>query len=189
MENKLVLLDKDGTIIRDKHYLGRFDDWKKNIEIYPPASRGIRLIKENDFRVAVISNQAGVARGYLNCERVKEIDREIDRRLKKEGARIDSWYFCPYVDFEYAKRKGIELPNRYVVENPRCRKPNIGMAEDACNDVGWRLNETNIYVIGDKQSDVETAINVGGKGYLVDMEKHPERFLGICREITQENGR
>jgi len=185
-KNTLVLLDKDGTIIKDKHYLGRYEGYMDEIELYPFVVEGIKLLNTTESKVAVGSNQAGVAREYFDCGRVKKIDREIDRRLGQQGAIIDSWHFCPYVDFDYAKRKNIILPNRWVAKNPGCRKPNNGMLKEACGRYGWNLKEVEMFVIGNAQSDVQTAENVGGIGYLVDMERHPKEFLEICKEITQK---
>ncbi len=59
------------------------------------------------------------------------------------------------------------------------------MLENACADFGFKLEETQIYVAGDKQTDVQTAENANGKGYLVNMEKSPEEFLRICKQIAR----
>jgi len=154
-----------------------------HIKLYPVAE-GIKLLNKGGIKVVVISNQSGVARKYFNCEILKEIDLEIDNRLNQKGAIIDAWYFCP-VGFDYAQEKNIVLPNKWVVENPKCRKPNIGMLEQTCKDLEWKINGTQIYLIGNKESDVKTAQNARGKGYLIDMEKHPEEFFRICEDIVK----
>ena len=182
---KLVGLDRDGTIIKDQYYLGSTEDYMNKIELYP-VSEGIKLLNKSGAKVVVISNQSGIAREYFDCNLVEEIDGEIFNQLKQEGAIIDGWYSCPHVDFKYAKKAKIELPGEWVVENPKCRKPNIGMLEEACDDLGLKLDDIEAYVIGDKQIDVQTAKNAGGKGYLVDMENHPEEFLKICKEIIKK---
>jgi len=184
MKRSLVGLDRDGTINKDSGHFGKSDLWYKELEIYPGVAEGIKLLNEKNIYVVVITNQAGVARGYFDCERVKEINKEIDKRFRKNGAKIDEWYFCPYVNKEYFLKRDLPVNDSWILPNNEGRKPKIGMLKEACRDLGLKLEETNIFVIGDKQSDVQTGVNAGGRGYLVDMKNHPEEFLNICKEIN-----
>ena len=122
----LVGIDRDGTIIKDDGYFGKKDNWKEQIEIYHGFTEGLKLLKRHGLKVIVASNQAGIARRYFNCQRVEEINKEIDRRLKAGGAILDGWYYCPFVGKDYAVEKGISSTSPGVNET-NMRKPGIRM--------------------------------------------------------------
>lgn len=174
----LIAIDRDGTINHDPGFFGKEDGWREELKIYNGVADGIK--KMNRFaKVAVITNQAGVSRGYFGTERVEEIHREMDSVLKTQGAVVDSWQYCPHVDKEYFIKRGLEIGNNpWVLENsPEHRKPNTGMLKKAAKDMGEKLEDfTHIYVVGDRISDIETGLNAGGKGVLVKNEKNEEQF-------------
>ncbi|MFC1989493.1 D-glycero-alpha-D-manno-heptose-1,7-bisphosphate 7-phosphatase [Chloroflexota bacterium] len=152
---RAVFLDRDGTIIEDIGYPHE----RSKIKFLPGASKAVRLLNENGFKVIIITNQAGVARGYFTEETVKEINRYIQESLAKERAIIDMIYYCPH---------HIEG----VVEEYRkecyCRKPNPGMIEQAAHEFG--INLENSFVIGDKNSDIEAGRRAGCKTILLTAE-------------------
>ena len=149
---RAVFLDRDGTIIEDVGYL---DECSK-IKFLPRVSEAIELLNENGFKVIVVTNQAGVARGYFTEETVKEINRYIQESLVREGASIDRIYYCPHhvegIVEEYRKE---------------CyyRKPNPGMIEKAVREIGIDLK--NSFVIGDKISDIEAGYRTGCRTILL----------------------
>lgn len=168
----LVALDRDGTINRDVGFLGRYDDWKEKVVIYPHVSYAIKNLKSAGFnpdgcRIIVASNQAGVARGFFNEARIKEVNQEIDSRLRQEGAVIDGWYFSVKIQSEYAKKYSIPLDSIYVDDKDTTRKPGIGMLEQAARDFNLTLKGfERVYVVGDKAVDVQTGLNAAGVGIL-----------------------
>jgi histidinol-phosphate phosphatase family protein len=140
-----VFIDRDGTINYDTKYVNRPGQFK----LLPGAAEGIRLLNQNKIPAVVASNQSGVARGYLTVKTLELIHRKMKVLLKRKGASLDAIYYCPY----------------HPEENHSCRKPEIGMALAAQHDLGLDLSRS--YMIGDNQSDMEFAGNMGAKKILV----------------------
>ncbi len=155
---RAVFLDRDGTIIEHVDYI--YDC--SQVKLIPRASDAIKLLNESGFKVIVITNQPGVARGYFTEETVREINEFIQQRLVKEGARIDKVYYCPHhaegVIEEYAK----------VCD---CRKPSPGMIEKAVRELGIDLKGS--FVIGDRAIDVEAGDRAGCRTVLLAGEAPP----------------
>ncbi len=149
---KAVFLDRDGTIIEDTGYVHERD----KVRFLPGASQAIKSLNENGFRVIIITNQAGVARGYFTEEAVKEINSFVQESLANEGAFIDMIYYCPHhvegIIDEYKKEC-------------YCRKPNPGMIEQAVRD--FDIDLKNSFVVGDHLSDVEAGRRAGCKTILI----------------------
>ncbi|MBI2047207.1 HAD-IIIA family hydrolase [Candidatus Pacearchaeota archaeon] len=180
----LVGIDRDGTIIKDDGYFGKKEDWKKQIDIYNGVVEGIKLLKGHELNVIIASNQSGVARGYFDCKRVEEINWEIDKRLKAEGAVVDGWHYCPFVGRDYAIEKCLPLTNPWVKEED-LRKPGIGMLKRACHDLRLNLDNSQIYFIGDQSSDVQAGLNANGKGILL-LTGHGKREEDKVRRMKEQ---
>ncbi len=148
----VVFLDRDGTINPDKGYLNHPD----LMELYPGAGRAIGLLQEAGLAVVVTTNQAGIAKGFLSEEILRQIHARMDELLAAEGVGVDGLYYCPH-----SPREG-NPPYRRQCD---CRKPEVGMAERAAADLGLDLSRS--YVVGDKRTDVEFARNVGAASILV----------------------
>jgi D-glycero-D-manno-heptose 1,7-bisphosphate phosphatase len=172
-ESYLVLLDRDGTINRDVGYPGRNHRWWHEIELLPGVVEGIKMLRSNSrVKLGVISNQAGVARGYFGTDRVEEVNNLVNRMLEDSGAGIEVWEYCPFVDMGYAMKKGVKIEeNKWVRHDNGDRKPGLGMVEKVSEKYGLRwenlVNNRRIYVIGDKGSDVKTGLNANGIGIFV----------------------
>jgi D-glycero-D-manno-heptose 1,7-bisphosphate phosphatase len=147
-----VFLDRDGTLVRDVNYLRRRDQ----LEILPRAPEAIRVLREHGLRVVVITNQSGVARGLLSEDDLRDIHRELERRLADSGALLDGIYYCPHHPTEGAE------PYRVSCD---CRKPGIALAQRAARALG--LNPALSYVVGDQASDMQLAARLGAKGILI----------------------
>jgi len=180
----LVGIDRDGTIIKDDGYFGKKGDWKEQIEIYNGVAEGIKLLKGHELNVIVASNQPGVARGYFDCRRVEEINHEIDRRLKAEGAVVDGWHYCPFVERDYAIEKCLSLKNPWITEKD-LRKPGIGMLRQACYDLKLNLNNSHVYFIGDRLADMQTGLNANGKSILL-LTGHGKREEDKVKEMKEQ---
>jgi histidinol-phosphate phosphatase family protein len=181
----LVCSDRDWTINVDaKHFLGAAENWREQVEFMPGVVEGINLLNGVDkVSFFIISNQAGVALGgnrfnALTEERVREVNDFIIDKLGKNGARVDGCFFCPFVSENYVRDKeeaGITINKEYVRDKNQDRKPDIGMIQKAAKKVGVKIEDCLIYVIGDRDSDVKTGLNAGGKGVLVPSPKTKER--------------
>ncbi len=143
-----VLLDRDGTIIKDLGYVGSVD----RVELLDGAAEAVAALNAADIPVAVVTNQAGVARGLYGIEDVRAVHAHLDALLARAGAHVDAWLFCPY------------HPDGTVEEYSRWssdRKPAPGMALAAAHRLGLDLSRS--WVVGDSDCDVELARGVGAR--------------------------
>ncbi len=152
MKRKAVFIDRDGTINKEVNYLHKVED----LEILPGVAEAIKLLNDRGFLVIVPTNQSGIARGYYGVEDMRKINEEISRRLAKNGAYIDAFYFCPH----HPKGKIEEF-----TISCDCRKPKSGMFLKAAGD--YNVDFPGSFSIGDKIRDLEPAKKLGCKGILV----------------------
>lgn len=150
--DQVVFLDRDGTINQEVRYLYR----KEDLKLLRGAAEGIALLRQAGFRIVVVTNQAGIARGYYSEEEMHKLHRYLNEQLRKQGAWVDRFYHCPhhpvYGNGEYKKQC-------------RCRKPDIGMFQMA--EEAYDIDKGRSYMIGDKRIDVEAGRNYGIPGILV----------------------
>jgi D-glycero-D-manno-heptose 1,7-bisphosphate phosphatase len=147
-----VFLDRDGTIIEDVGYLRRLED----IEVFPWTVDAIRALNDAGFLVIVVTNQSGIARGYLTEPQLETVHAEIDRTLTAGGARIAAYYYCPH------HPDGTVPPYATACD---CRKPASGLVERATRDLGVDLSRS--FVVGDTWLDVGLARATGARAVLV----------------------
>lgn len=147
-----VFLDRDGTIIEDCGYLDRLE----LIAPYGWSAEAIRLLTGAGYVVAVVTNQAGVARGFFDEAFVLQAHARLDEMLRGAGAVISGYYYCPH------HPDGVVERYRRAC---RCRKPGPGMAEAAARDLDLDLSRS--FVVGDKTLDIGLAESVGATGVLV----------------------
>ena len=143
---KAIFLDRDGVINQERK------DYVKNIEefvIFENIHDAITLIKNHNFLVILITNQSAVNRKLLTIENLDKIHEKLQNYLKMHNTSFDYVYFCPH------------MPN----ENCNCRKPKSGLIIQAKKDFKIELSQS--FMIGDSQTDVEAAENVGCKGILL----------------------
>lgn len=164
-KNIAVFLDRDGTINEEVGYLDKIE----KLKIFPNAYEAIRLINNSGMKAIVVSNQAGVARGFFTEEFVVSVNELLQANLNKRGARIDKFYYCPHHPTE---GKGIYL------QNCDCRKPAPGMLLQAAAELNIDLAAS--YLIGDRFLDMETAYKAGTKGILVK--------TGYGESLLQDDG-
>ena len=150
--DKVVFLDRDGTLNEEVHYLHRI----KDLKLLPGVGEALKSLKDAGFKLVVVTNQAGVARGYYSCEDVETLHGYLNQRLDEWGARIDRFFYCPHHP-EY----GVGIYKR----NCRCRKPGTGMFEMA--EDWFAVDKSHSYMIGDKIIDVLAGVNYGISGILV----------------------
>ncbi len=138
---KAVFLDRDGTIASDVPYCSRVEDFK----ILPGVPRGIRLLNEHGFKVVVITNQSGIARGYFTEQTLSLIHHKMKEDLQEHGAFVDAIYFCPH----------------HPDDDCECRKPKARLLLRAAQDIGIDLRLS--YMIGDDARDVQAGKTAGCK--------------------------
>jgi D-glycero-D-manno-heptose 1,7-bisphosphate phosphatase len=147
-----VILDRDGTLIREVGYLTRFEQ----IEILPNVPEAIKILRHNGLKVAVVTNQSAVGRGLITEEGLQSIHREMETRLARTGAFLDGIYYCPHHPTEAMGSYRIFCD---------CRKPNTGLVKKAADELNLDVEQS--YVVGDQVSDMELAADVGAKGIRI----------------------
>lgn len=158
---KAFFLDRDGIINHErKDYVKTLDE----LEIFPNFIPSIKLLKENGFRVFVITNQSAINRGLTTFNEVQKIHNKIQFILRNNGTDIDHFYLCPH------------RPD----ENCNCRKPKPEMILQAAKEFSLDLSKS--YMLGDNDTDVLCAQNAGCKG--IKIENQSELF-NIIQNIIQ----
>lgn len=147
-----AFLDRDGVINVDHGYTHRVD----HLEFTPTAIEGIRLLNDADYRVIVVTNQSGVARGLYGTAEVEAFHNHMNAALGRHGARIDAFYYCPYHPDGTVAQFAIEHEDR---------KPGPGMIRRAMRD--WNVRAEGSFLIGDKPSDAESAAAAGLPSKLI----------------------
>lgn len=140
-----VFLDRDGTVNLEVGYLSD----SRRFALYPEAGEAIRTLNRLGVRVVLVSNQSGVGRGYFPREAVEKVNAELERCLEEEGAHLDALYWCGHTPEDRC----------------HCRKPEPGHVRRAESELG--IDPTQSYVVGDRESDLELARQVGARSILV----------------------
>ena len=150
-----VLLDRDGTIIVDHGYVGSVD----RVELIDGAAEAIARLNRARVPVAVVTNQAGVARGFYDISDIEEVHCYVAGLLAEHDAHIDQFFYCPY------------HPEGTVPEFAHAsfnRKPMPGMALAAA--AALNLDLTSSWVVGDRPEDIGLAEAVGASAIHVGPE-------------------
>lgn len=149
---RAIFLDRDGTLSHEVGYVNHLSRFR----LFPFAISAVRAINNSGFLAVVVTNQAGVARGYYPESLIHEVHDALRSELSGGGARLDGVYVCmhhPSVG---------EPPYRLDCD---CRKPKPGLVLRAAADLDIDVKRS--YVIGDREGDLELAWNVGARGVLV----------------------
>jgi D-glycero-D-manno-heptose 1,7-bisphosphate phosphatase len=133
--SRFAFLDRDGTLVRDAGYTYRVEDY----ELLPGVVDGLRTLGKAGFRLAIVTNQSGIARGYFSEAEFQAFQWHLVDDLARAGVEIARSYHCPH------------LPDAGC----DCRKPEPGLLLRARVELGADLARS--WVIGDRESDVELA--------------------------------
>lgn len=165
-----VFLDRDGTLIEERHYLHRPED----VVVFPGAGAALGRLRSAGFKLFIVSNQSGVGRGYFTLEDVHRVNQRLLEELAADGVRFERIYTAP---------EAPDVPSRG-------RKPSPQFLFDARDEFGLDLAAS--FMIGDKLLDLETAWNAGLKacllvrtGYGAETERTARERLG--RAMVVEN--
>ena len=140
-----MFLDRDGTLIVEKNYLGNPDDVVLERFVVP----GLLLLQNKGYFLVVVTNQSGIGRGLVTIDQYLAVQKRLDEVLRAQNIELAATYYCPH------------LPD----ENCDCRKPKPGMILDAARDLHIDLKQS--FLVGDKLSDIEAGRNAGVRTILV----------------------
>ena len=132
---RVAFLDRDGVITEDFGYVGRVEA----VRLLPGAAEGLRLLSADGYRLAIVTNQSGIGRGYYTLEDFHAVSQHLDLLLQREGIAIDHLAFCPHAPSPLG-------------DGCQCRKPKPGMILEAAAALGADLAAS--ILIGDKPSDI-----------------------------------
>jgi D-glycero-D-manno-heptose 1,7-bisphosphate phosphatase len=144
VKRRAVFMDRDGTISEEIGYVNHLSRYR----VFPYSAEAVRLLNEAGWLAILVTNQAGVARGYFKEDLIGEVHEVLRRELNERGARLDAIYYCahhPTVG---------ESPYRFDCD---CRKPKPGLIRRAAAD--FEIDLTQSWMIGDRYSDIELARN------------------------------
>jgi len=153
MTKRFVLLDRDGTVIVDKHYLHDPD----GVELLPGALAGLKKMQEMGFGLAILTNQSGIGRGMYTDADVHACNRRLMEMLAAEGVEIAAIYYCPHAPEEECN----------------CRKPATGLMDQAAEDLGF--DPAQAFMVGDKKADMGVGRATGAATILVRTGKGAEQ--------------
>lgn len=142
---RFVMLDRDGTINVERHYLSD----PRQVELIPGIANGLRQLSEMGLGLAVITNQSAIGRGFSDVSCLDRIHQRLCKLLEVEGVYLDGIYFCPHT----------------AEDDCPCRKPKPGLLELAVQELDF--DPQACFVIGDKACDVELGQRVGATAFLV----------------------
>jgi D-glycero-D-manno-heptose 1,7-bisphosphate phosphatase len=165
-QHKAVFLDKDGTLIPDIPYNVNVD----LIQIESEAIKGLKLLKEQEFLLVVVSNQSGIARGYFSEANLDKVWQKISDLLQPHQLSINGYYYCPH----HPEGK----MNPYAMDCD-CRKPLPGLIFTAAAKLNVDLSQS--WMIGDILNDVEAGKRAGCRTVLLDKGNETEWILNEWR--------
>lgn len=146
---KIIFLDRDG-VINKAAMEGYIENWE-DFEFLPSALEALRILAENDYRIFVVSNQSGVAKGLYTLEDLENITRRMNKIVQQHGGKIEDVVYCPHRD----------------EDDCDCRKPKPGMLYKLEEKYNLDIDKGNTFYIGDSKSDIEAGKRFGLKTILL----------------------
>jgi histidinol-phosphate phosphatase family protein len=154
-----LFLDRDGTVIREVHYIRE----PARVELLGGAPQAIARMQRAGYACVLVSNQAGVGRGIVTMDEVQAVQAEVERQLAALGVTLDGWYFCPVAPTS---------ADRTVIDHPD-RKPAPGMLLRAARELD--LDLAHSWMVGDMASDLLAGRNAGCAGSILVRTGHGTR--------------
>ncbi len=160
MSSPFVFLDRDDTLIYDHPYLRD----PAGVELTPGAGAALKTLQDAGFRLAVVTNQSGIARGLIKPEELERIHAHLRELLRSEGVELAGIFVCPHGPWEECD----------------CRKPRTGMLEQACAQ--FEVDLARSAMVGDRAGDIEMGRNFGLT--TVQIRLDPERMPDCGADFT-----
>jgi len=152
VKRRAVFIDRDGTISEEIGYVNHPSRYR----VFPYAAEAVRLLNEAGWLAILVTNQAGVARGYFTEDLIAAVHDVLKLELESKGAHLDAIYYC-------AHHPSVgELPYRFDCD---CRKPKPGLILRASAEFDIDLQQS--WMIGDRYSDIELARNAQTRSAFV----------------------
>ncbi len=151
--NKILFMDRDGTVIVDPE--DERVDREDKIKLFPDIIEALKYLADNNFSIILITNQAGVAEGRINLQDFDRINNKVIEMLAPSGVKFLKTYVCPHSPDDKCE----------------CRKPKPAMILEAIKE--FHIDLSKSYMIGDRESDIFAGINAGVKTILVKTANKP----------------
>jgi D-glycero-D-manno-heptose 1,7-bisphosphate phosphatase len=173
MRRSAILIDRDGTLVHPRHYPSRPEE----LQLYDGVGKALKAFQEVGFRLVVVTNQAGIARGYFTEDDLEHMHRYLAEELAKSGVLLDAIYHCPHHPDGIVPELAIRCD---------CRKPQPGMLLQAAKDLELDLQSS--WFVGDILDDIEAGNRAGCRTVLVDLgtERLPEQQIR-CPDFVARN--
>ena len=161
MSNKAIFLDRDDTLIEDPGYINHPDQ----VKLLDGVAEALIEFKAMGYKLIVVSNQSGVARGIVTEKVLDQIHNRLKQLLAKKGAHLDKIYYCPYhPDGDVAKYR----------KESDWRKPKPGMLLAAADEIDIDFEQS--WAIGNSSRDIEAGSQVGCKTILIEHHSYETRM-------------
>ena len=154
MNRSALFLDRDGTLVHARHYPSR----PQELHLYEGIGAALKAFQDAGFCLVMITNQAGIARGYFTEEDLQSMHIYLAQELAKSEVRLDAIYYCPHHPDGVVPELAIRCD---------CRKPQPGMLLRASKDLGLDLRSS--WFVGDILDDIEAGNRAGCRTVLVDL--------------------
>ncbi len=176
-KNKCVFLDRDGVLNKDIGYL----KFPEQLIILPGVIEALKKLKEAGFLLIIVTNQSGIAKGFFYEDDLKKVHNALLEIFNKNNIYIDDIFYCPH------HVEGTVEPYNISCD---CRKPNTKMIKNSV--IKYNIDLSKSYLVGDKDTDIQLAINAGLKSFCVknDMYEYdknvvPDYFVEDLAEAAE----
>jgi len=167
-----IFLDRDGVVTKEVDLLHN----PTQLELIDGVPEAIQYINTKGYLVIIVTNQPVIARNLCSIEELNYIHKKLETLLGKNHAYIDAIYYCPHhPDGGYPEER-----KEYKIVCD-CRKPNPGMLLNAAKD--WNIDLANSYMIGDRESDIQTGENAGVKQSVLIECNQPKALLNLIQNL------
>jgi D-glycero-D-manno-heptose 1,7-bisphosphate phosphatase len=169
---RAAFLDRDGVLNVDTGYLSHID----NLRWIEDAPAALSFLRAQGYKLFVVTNQSGVARGYYDETAVQTLHDAMNRLLAPQGAAIDDFAYCPHYPESADPRYRLDCD---------CRKPKPGMLRGLIAKHG--VDPAASLMIGDRESDMQAAAGAGVAGYLFSggsLLEFVKKTLGARGELS-----
>ena len=170
---RALFLDRDGTLVHPRHYPSR----PEHLHLYAGIGSALRALQSAELRLVIITNQAGIARGYFTELDLQRMHNYLTQEIARMGVHVDGIYHCPH------HPDGV-IPELAI--HCKCRKPQPGMLLQAARELDLDLEHS--WFVGDILDDVEAGNRAGCRTILVDLgtEQLPEQQVRCPSYVARD---